>query len=306
MTNALQKIIIICGPTASGKTRVGVELARKFDGEIVSADSGAVWRGFDIGTAKAALTEQGDVPHHLIDVAIPGEHFDASRFVALADAAIADIRARGRVPFIVGGTGMYIRMLVHGICDAPPRDPDFRAELDAEMEKHGAPMLHERLSAVDAGSAARLHPNDRARIVRALEIHHLTGMSATAIRKCHGFKERRYDALKIGLKVDRAELYRRIDERVNRMIGGGLVEEVRSLISHHDSASQPFSAVGYREIAAYLKGEMDLKEAVLLMKKNSRHFAKRQMTWFSADPEIMWFDPERRDDIVGEVERFLC
>lgn len=301
----MQKIIIICGPTAIGKTRVGIELAKRFDGEIVSADSQQVWRGFDIGTAKPDLKERSDVPHHLIDVAEPDERFDAAKYVALADAAIAGIAARGKVPFVVGGTGMYIRMLVHGICDAPPRDQDIRAEFEAEIEKHGVPALHEELGKIDPETAASLSPNDRTRIVRALEIHRLTGMPASAFRKRHGFKERRYDALKIGLSIDRAELYRRIDERVDRMIKDGLAGEVRSLLERYPEGCQPFHAVGYREIVDFVKGRIDLDEAVRLAKRASRRFAKRQLTWFRADTEIRWFGPHQIDEIADVVRGSL-
>lgn len=301
----MRKIIIICGPTASGKTRVGIELAKKFGGEIISADSGAVWRGFDIGTAKLSAKDGYDIPHHLIDTLNPDEHFDAARFVAFADEAIADIIGRGRVPFVVGGAGMYIKMLVNGMCEAPPQDQDYRKEIEKRIEENGIGAAHSQLEKIDPESAANISPNDRTRVIRALEIHHLTGMRASEFRKQHGFGERRYDALKIGLTVDRAELYRRIDERVDDMIRKGLVDEVRILLSKYPSDCQPFSAVGYREIVAHIKGECSLDEATRLTKQNSRHFAKRQMTWFRADSEIRWFGSKQHDDMVSAVWHFL-
>lgn len=293
----MNRIIIICGPTAVGKTRVGIELARKNNGEIISADSQQVWRGFDIGTAKANLRERSDVPHHLIDIANPDDHFDAARFVELADAAIKDISSRGKTPFVVGGTGMYIKMLVHGLCETPPRDADFRKKIEDEIESVGVPTLHEKLKTVDPESALKFHPNDRTRIIRALEIFHLTGISASGIRKDHKFKERRYDAVKIGLNIDRAELYRRIDERVDGMIENGLIDEVRALLGRYDESCQPFQAVGYREIVDHIKGRITLEEAIRLTKQMSRHFAKRQLTWFRADPEVKWFGPHEKDAI---------
>ena len=169
-----EKIVVICGPTAVGKTRVGVEIAKKFDGEVVSADSQQVWRHFDIGTAKPSPKERSEVRHHLIDCVKPQEIFDAAKFVSLADDAIADIAGRGRMPFVVGGTGMYIRMLVQGVCDAPPRDDDVRGELEAEIAERGIEHLHARLEGVDPKTAASISQNDRTRIVRALEIHQLT------------------------------------------------------------------------------------------------------------------------------------
>jgi len=301
----MRKLIIICGPTAVGKTQVGMQLAAGFNGEIISADSQQVWRGFDVGTAKANLTERSDIPHHLIDICEPTEHFDAERFVKLADGAIADIAGRGKVPIIVGGTGMYIRMLERGLCDAPPRDARFRKKLELEIESDGLWNLHDRLKEIDPESASAIHPNDHTRIVRALEIHHLADIPASEFRKKHSFAERRYDALKFGLTIDREELYRRIDERVDRMIENGLVDEVRSLLARHSAECQPFQAVGYREIVAHLNGRMNLEEAVRLTKRNSRHFAKRQLTWFRADPEIEWFSPDDLDAIAGAVREFM-
>ncbi len=301
----MMKIVIICGPTASGKTRVGVDLAKRFGGEIVSADSQQVWRGFDVGTAKPTREERAAIPHHLIDVADPSERFDAAQFVSLADRAISEIISRNRTPFVVGGTGMYLRMLIHGICEAPPRDEDVRAELEAEIASVGLPALHARLSEIDPASALRVSPNDRTRIVRALEIHALTGEAPSALRSAHGFAERRYEALKIGLDLPRDELYRRINARVDDMIARGLVAEVRLLLEKYGPGSPPFSAVGYKEILSHASGEIDLAHAVELMKQSTRRFAKRQLTWFRADQEIMWFEAADIAGIVQAVKDFI-
>jgi len=300
-----EKLIVICGPTAVGKTRLGIELARRFSGEIVSADSQQVWRGFDVGTAKPTSRERAEVRHHLIDVADPSERFDAARFVGLADSAIADISGRGRLPFVVGGTGMYIKMLIHGVCDVPPRDEGLRARLEDEVESLGTRRLHARLAKVDPGTAATISPNDRTRIVRALEIQELTGVPASRLRCEHGFSERRYDALKIGLHIDRGELYRRIDERCDRMVGAGLVGEARGLLDLFGESVQPFASVGYKEVLSHLRGAVDMDEALELMKRNTRRFAKRQMTWFGADPEIRWHSPDEIDAICADVSDFL-
>lgn len=305
LSQAVRTIVIICGPTAAGKTGAGIALAKRSRGEIVSADSQQVWRGFDIGTAKANLKDRTDVPHHLIDVADPEEHFDAARFVSLADAAIADIAVRGKIPFVVGGTGMYLRMLVSGLCEAPPGDPKLRAQIEKEIEANGTNAAHDRLREIDPASAARISPNDHTRIIRAIEIHELTGKPASEFRKRHRFEKRRYDALKIGLTLEREELYRRIDARVDRMIAAGLVEEVRGLLARHGASCQPFSAVGYREIVAHLRGEVELPEAIRLTKQMSRNFAKRQLTWFRADPEIRWCDPAAIGPMIGEIETFF-
>lgn len=305
MRNQQRKIVVVCGPTAVGKSRIGIELALRFGGEIVSADSQQVWRGFDIGTAKPTQEDRTTVPHHLIDVAEPGEHFDAARFVTLADDAIENISAHGRVPFVVGGTGMYIKMLVHGICGAPPRDTGCRATLEREARTGGVPALHKRLQGVDPVSASGLHPSDRTRVIRALEIFHITGVPASEFRRRHGFTERRYNVLKIGLTIDRKELYRKIDERVDRMIENGLVDEVRSLLAKYAKECQPFSAVGYREVVAHLRGAMGLSDAVRLIKQYTRNFAKRQMTWFRTDNGIQWFTPSNLDAIIAVVSQFL-
>lgn len=309
MTN---RIIIICGPTAVGKTGVSIELANKFNGEIVSADSQQVWRGFDIGTAKnpscvmrrASCVEKSP-SQHLIDVANPDEHFDAARFVKLADDAIADIAKRGKLPFVVGGTGMYLKMLVHGFCEAPPRDEEMRKQLEEAAALRGIQSLYEELKKIDVKTATKLPPTDRTRIIRALEIFKLTGVPASELRTQHKFKERRYDALKIGLTIDRRELYSRIDERVELMIKEGLVDEVRELLSRYDEGCQPFSAVGYREIVAHLKGKIRLDEAIRLTKQMTRNFAKRQLTWFRADKEVKWFDPEELSEIESEARSFM-
>lgn len=288
----VQKITIICGPTAVGKTRVSIELAKKFDGEIVSADSQQVWRGMDIGTAKADLTERSEVPHHLIDIAEPDEHFDAARFVEFADRAIEDVDARGKRAFVVGGTGMYLRMLVNGLCEAPPQDPKTRKQIEDEIERIGLQEMHDRLMEIDPESALGIHPNDPTRIIRALEIYELTGTPASEFRKVHGYGEQRYDALKIGLNIGRDELYRRINERIDHMLERGLLDEVKTLLEKYGPDVQALKAVGYREFVRHLQGEFSLERAVELAKRNSRRFAKRQLTWFRSDDEINWFKPE--------------
>lgn len=290
------KIIIICGPTASGKTHAGIELAEELGGEIVSADSQQVWRYFDIGTAKPTFEERARAPHHLVDVCEPTEAFDAARFVELADAAIADIASRGRVPIVVGGTGMYIRMLEHGVCEVPPRDDAVRAALEEEIAVHGLAHLHARLQRIDPESAKKISANDPTRIVRALEIFELRGVPASRLRDQHNFSERRYVTQKIGIELAREELYQKIDARCERMVEAGLVAEVRALLARFGEAVQPFAAVGYKEMLAYVKGELSLDEALQLMQRNTRRLAKRQLTWFRSDPEIQWQSVET---IVG-------
>ena len=304
VTNALQKIIIICGPTAVGKTSVSITLAKRFNGEIVSADSQQVWRGMDIGTAKANLAVQSEVPHHLIDVATPNEHFDAARFVELADIAIEDITSRDKNVFVVGGTGMYLRMLEFGLCKAPPQDEDIRLKLGNEIELQGLQKLHNRLRDLDPESALVIHPNDHTRIIRALEIYELSGKKASEFRKVHGFEERRYDTLKIGLNIDREELYTRINQRIDKMLEEGLLDEVSGLLEKYGDDIQGLKAVGYREFVRHLTGELSLEDAIELAKRNSRRFAKRQLTWFRSDSEIKWFLPVEVSDMKKEIENY--
>lgn len=301
----LQKIIIICGPTAVGKTIVGLELARRFEGEIVNADSQQIWKGLDIGTAKPDAATRVQVPHYLLDVAEPDEHFDAARFVELADGAIKKIAANGKVPFVVGGTGMYIRMLVHGFCGAPPRNAELREGLSREIEEKGIEALHERLKEVDPVTAQVVHSNDRTRIVRALEIFEATGVAASEFYREHRFEELRYNALKIGLDLPRDELYARINDRVDKMMNEGWLGEVELLSSKYGKDAQAFSAIGYKELMSRLSGEISLGEAVELIKRNSRRFAKRQLTWFRADREIKWFAPSQISAIESEIDTFL-
>ncbi len=206
MSSHLKKIIIICGPTASGKTRVGIELAKNFNGEIVSADSQQVWREFDIGTAKASKEERAKITHHLIDVATANETFDAAKFVELADACIDDIYRRKNIPFIVGGTGLYVKALEKGLGKIPPRDEELRKKLLSEAEISGVAKLHERLARVDPLSAEKIKPNDRTRVIRALEVFEITGERPSLLHKTHAFAEKRYDTLKIGLNIYRTEL----------------------------------------------------------------------------------------------------
>jgi len=285
----MKKIFIICGPTASGKTDIGIEIARELGGEIISADSQQVWRGFDIGTAKVNISECG-VKHHLLDVVEPDEHFDSARFVGLADNAVEDIYSRGGLPIVVGGTGMYIRMLEMGICDVPPRDDEYRDELSRVIFDGGLLKLYEELKSIDSETAASIHPNDKTRISRALEIYRVTGKKPSQIRNEHAFSKRRYETFKIAPLVDRKILYDRINARVDDMIKKGLVDEVRELLKKYDKKCQPFSAVGYKEFVSYIAENISLDDAILATKKNSRHLAKRQLTWFRADDDVLWVD----------------
>lgn len=289
-----EKIIVVAGPTASGKTALGIELAKKYNGEIVSADSMQVYRYMDIGTAKATPAERASVPHHMLDVAEPWENYSVARYVTDAAACCEDILRRGRLPVVVGGTGLYIDSLVSGRDFAQTEeDRTLREELGAEYDRVGGEEMLRRLAAVDPERAAKLHPSDRRRIIRALEIYRLTGMTITAHDEMTRALPPRYEAARIILGyTDRAALYARIDARVDAMVADGLFAEVEALLASGLSPEcTAMQAIGYKEPAAAFRGEMSRGEAVELIKQQSRRYAKRQLTWFGRAENalrIMW------------------
>lgn len=298
------KIIVVCGPTCSGKTLVGIELAKRFGGEIISADSQQVYKGLDIGTAKPGEQERQGIEHHLIDIVEPNEQFDVSMFVSAAERAIDKIIKKGKVPIVVGGTGLYIKGLCRGLAASPPKDPAIRSELTETQEEKGTAHLYELLKKVDPASAERLKVNDKQRIIRALEVYRLTGHSITDFHKGHGFNDERYDAIKIGLNLDRNELYKRINERVDRMVKEGLEAEVRAIMLKFGMDAPALKAVGYKDIRD-LNGAPLNEETVALIKQNSRNYAKRQLTWFRRDNSIKWLPPQPIDIIELIISKFL-
>ncbi len=284
-------LTVIAGPTASGKTAVAVELARRAGGEIVSADSQQVYEYFDIGTAKPSPEELAAVPHHLVSVVDPLEPFSAAEYQRLADAAIADISSRGRPVFVVGGTGMYLRILLHGLVEAPGADPALRAELEALAAAEGRETVHRKLAEVDPETAAKLPPQDLLRTIRALEIHAQTGKPASVFRREHAFTENRYPFRMYVLFPPREELYRRIDARTAAMFRHGLVEEVRELIARGYGNAAPMRSVGYAQARAAVMGQLSLEEAERLAAQETRRYAKRQLTWFRKEPGAVFLEP---------------
>jgi tRNA dimethylallyltransferase len=301
------KIVVIAGPTASGKSGLAVNLARSLSGEIVNADSMQVYRGMDIGTAKPTLEEQKGVPHHLLDIVNPDDPFNAAIYRRKALPVITDICSRGKACLVVGGTGLYIRALVGGLMKAPPSDPGLREALHKECKRHGSVRLHERLKDLDPQSAAAIHPNDRIRIIRALEIIHISNRLASDLMKGHGFRDPSLDVLKICLNVDRETLYHRIDERTLKMADMGLLEETRHLLNQGYSPDlRSMRAIGYRHMVRHILGEWSFEDAVLTLKRDTRRYAKRQLTWFRAESDIIWIDPEAIDMVLNRIETFLC
>jgi tRNA dimethylallyltransferase len=280
---AAQPLWVIAGPTASGKSALALELAESLDAEIVSADSQQVYRHFDLGTAKPTPQEQRRVPHHLISVVDPDEDFSGVRYQQLADAAIADIQRRQKRVVVVGGTGLYLRILLQGVVAAPGADPALRAELTAFAEAEGAQALWEKLNAVDPQTAKLLPAADRFRIIRALEIHVRTGQPASQARAAHAFAEARHPHRLFVLEPPRPALYAAINARTRAMYDAGLVEEARSLAARGYDKSAPMRSVGYVEALAVSKGDLKLEDAIALTAQRTRNYAKRQITWFKKE-----------------------
>ncbi len=300
------KIIVICGPTGIGKTSVGIGLAEKLGGEIISSDSMQIYRHMDIGTAKPTAEEQARVRHHMIDIVDPDEDFDAVRFARMAREKVLQLHQKGLLPVVVGGTGLYIKALLQGLFQTNAVAPEIRESLKQEAAEHGSGYLHERLQQVDPDTADRLHPNDVYRIVRALETIESTGRSIFDHQQNHGFADEPFNALKIGLRIDRQKLYDRIDQRVDLMIAAGLPDEVKKLLGMGYTADlKSMQSIGYRHMATFIEGSLPWDECVRTLKRDTRRFAKRQFTWFGADPRIQWYAPDHSNEIIRLAKKFM-
>jgi len=305
------RVHFILGCTGSGKGAAGREIARRVGGQIVSVDSMKIYRRMDIGTAKPTPAQRAEIPHHCIDIVEPSEHFSVARFVEAADAAIRRIHAAGDVVLAVGGTALYVKALSEGLFEGPGADPEIRAALKARAEAEGLPALHAELARVDPEAAGRIHPNDEKRIVRALEVHQLTGTPISELQGQWDRAPRRYDCVFIGLRRGKEDAARRINARVKRMIDLGLREEVAALLAETAGLSdQAAQALGYAEMIRHLRGELALDDAIEQIKINTRRFAKRQRTWFRSFRRTRWIDvspdgtPETiADAALGLMER---
>lgn len=284
-------LTVVAGPTASGKSALALALAEATGAELVSADSQQVYRHFDLGTAKPSAEELARVPHHLVSVIEPTEAFDAARFQALADAAIAAITSRGRPVIVVGGTGLYLRVLLHGVVDAPPKNPELRAELEAFADAEGEAALHARLAEVDPPTAARLPIQDRLRIIRALEIHAGSGTPASALREAHRFQAARYPYRMWVLQPEREALYGIINARAEEMYRQGLLEEVRGLVARGYRETAPMRSVGYVQALDVVEGRCSVAEGLARTQQATRHYAKRQLTWFRKESGARFLKP---------------
>lgn len=299
------KVLVIVGLTGSGKTELATNLAECLNGEIVNADSMQIYRGMDIGTAKPDRIHLARVPHHLVSIVSPSVNFTASDFRREAVAVIDDITGRGKKVIIAGGTGLYIRALLEGLVESPTCDATFRLE----AEKLSGEELWLRLQDVDPDCAAVLHRNDRVRLIRALEVFHQTGQTVSSLRQAHGFSDNCYHALKIGIKMERKELFLRIDRRVDQMMEAGLASEVNDLLeAGFDPGLKSMRSIGYRHLCSFLnKDALTIEEAVRLIKRDTRRYAKRQATWFNADKDIYWLEyPDNFATILKHAIEFLA
>jgi tRNA dimethylallyltransferase len=300
-------LVIVVGPTAVGKSECAIELARRFDMEIINADSMQVYREMDIGSAKPSPSQRTLVTHHLIDIKNPDEEFSAAQFREEALSCIESLHRKGKKTLVVGGTGLYIRALTRGLFPAPPADHILREKLREQEKNKGKWYLHQELTKIDPAAASRIHPNDTFRIIRALEVFHLTGKSISEQHQEHQFRESYFDVLKVGLMRDRKELYSRIEKRVDLMVNSGLVEEVKNVLAKgYPPTIKPFQSLGYKQILGFLRGETDMDEAVRLIKRNTKRYAKRQITWFKKDIEIQWLTLPQQSSKIGEtIKKFL-
>ena len=302
------KVIALVGATGVGKTRVAIELCQRLGGEIVGADSVQVYRGFDIGSGKPSTDELAGVPHHLIDVVEPDASIDAARYAELADAAIADIASRGKVPIVVGGTGLWLRALLRGLVEAPPVDAALRARLEARWRADRGIALHRRLREVDPASARSVHANDMVRVVRALEFHAQTGRALGAVRREHALGAPRYDAFVLWLELEREPWELAVAARVGAMLAAGWVQEVRQLLETHGPDLRGLGAVGYREVVEHVRDGLPIDAPRSRITRATRLYGKRQRTWFKGDPSVDLQcapDAALQDSMLERIEAHL-
>lgn len=302
-------LLVIVGPTASGKTDLGVELALRLDGEVVSADSMLVYQGMDIGTAKPTMEERRGIAHHMIDIIPPNTDFSVAQYQQQAEAVIADIHRRNKLPIMVGGTGLYVRAVIDQYdFTAPGGDTKLRQQLMQLSCQKGNQWLHQQLAELDPAAAEKIHPNNVRRVIRALEVYKLTGRRFSELKQADYQTNAKYSVAMFGITYPRNILYQRINNRVDYMLEAGLIEEVQNLLKQGiESSFTAMQGLGYKEIVAYLKGETSLEAAVELLKRDTRRYAKRQLAWFKRDPRIYWIDGHNHStaQLCEEIIRLL-
>lgn len=299
------KVLVILGATGVGKTKASLQVADKIKGEVICADSRQIYRFMDIGTAKPKPEERKRIVHHLIDIVNPDEKFTAADFSKEAKKIIRDLMTDKKSPVVVGGTGLYIRVLTKGLFRGPKGNSKIREKLKKLAQNKGREFLHKKLGEVDLEAASKIHPNNLIRVIRALEVYELTGISISELQKKGEYDTREFDFIKIGLCLDRKKLYQNIEKRVDHMMDEGLLQEVKQMKGlGYSKELTPLKTLGYKELFSYLEGNLSLPEAVDLIKKNTRNYAKRQLTWFKKEKDISWFDVETSDLITMIVEKF--
>lgn len=300
----INQVLVILGPTAVGKSKLAIELAKKLNGEIISADSMQVYFGMDIGTAKPSREDLDEVPHHLINIIPPDKNWSVSDFVSNTKVIIDDIIKRGKLPIVAGGSGLYLNAFIGGYTfPVIEANNDIRVRLEGEAKAYGSPRLHEKLKKMDPDAAAKIHYNDLKRIIRALEVFELTGKPISKIQS-KDEDSFPYEMTLVGLDMDRKKLYEKIEERVDEMLKAGLIDEVRSLIKEgYDKKLTSMQAIGYKEVAEHLHGKYTYDELVNILKQNTRNFAKRQMTWFRRFKNVNWFDVEKLN--IGAIIKLI-
>ncbi|WP_371017426.1 tRNA (adenosine(37)-N6)-dimethylallyltransferase MiaA [Pseudalkalibacillus sp. JSM 102089] len=302
-----EKLVTVLGPTAVGKTKTSIELAKVLDGEIISGDSMQIYRGMDIGTAKVTEDEMEGIPHYLIDIKQPTESFSAAEFQKLATELVTDINRRGKVPIIAGGTGLYVKSVTHQYAFSEAKeDSEYREQLEQMADKEGPIAFHERLKDVDPVSYETIHPNNVRRVVRALEVYHVTGEPVSASKDALP-EQSPYNLVNVGLTMDRDVLYERINQRVDLMVEAGLLEEAQRLYDEGVRNCQSVQAIGYKEIYRYLEDRVSLEDAIMELKQNSRRYAKRQLTWFRHQMAMDWYDmTEHREEKIQEILKVVA
>lgn len=301
----VKKLICITGPTASGKTALSIALAKQLDTEIISSDSMQIYRGMDIGTAKPTIEEQQAVPHHMIDILDPSESFSVARYIELADACAEKLLSVGKIPIVVGGTGLYLDALIEGSAfTSDETDPTIRQKYEKMAQEQGNLAVHACLAAVDPQAAERLHPNNRKRVIRALEVFEQTGMTLDTWNAKNKRAEPKYHAVKIGLRpTERETLYQRIDHRVDQMMADGLLVEAQRLWESGQLTGTAAQAIGYKELLDFLEGRCPLEVCIETLKRRTRNYAKRQLTWLKRDPTVHWITYDTHSDFTEVFQR---
>jgi tRNA dimethylallyltransferase len=301
-------LVVILGPTASGKTALSLSLAEEFQGEIVNCDSVAMYRDFDIGTAKPSLAERARAPHHLFDCVDPMQDVTAGEYARQARQVLLDIKSRGHLPIVVGGTGLYLRAVLEGLFAGPQRSEELRERLRERTAHRGLPYLHRILSRLDRATAEKIHPNDTPKLIRAIEVCFASRKKVSELWQQGRDPLQGFRILRLGLDPDRPALYARINQRAEQMLQGGLIEETTKLIEKYSSRARPLGSLGYKQAAELLRGELTREHALSIIQQAHRNYAKRQMTWFRREPDVMWFqgfgeDPEIKQRVCSVVAR---